>query len=166
MSKSNEVSQLSNEQLASLRQDKSPERELWLGIEYAILNSAPVQPNGKQQKKAHIYASIAATVCLFALSTWFVIEQTSEVQGLSLVAVLSNEHQKQKQALLLSFADTPSATNNWQQQLADLDEAEAAIKQALTEAPHNPALLSMLKQVYEQQLAIIETVHAPAWQTI
>jgi hypothetical protein len=60
----------------------------------------------------------------------------------------------------------PTSTDNWQQQLKDLDEAEKAIKEALQDSPNNPALLGMLKHVYQQELAIIERVHAPTWQAI
>jgi len=60
----------------------------------------------------------------------------------------------------------PTSTDNWQQQVDDLGEAEKAIKDALQDSPNNSALLDMLKHVYQQGLAIIERVHAPTWQAI
>jgi Tfp pilus assembly protein PilF len=49
---------------------------------------------------------------------------------------------------------------------SSLEEAEQAIKQALENEPQNQALLTMLAQVYQQQLDLINKVHAPRWQQI
>jgi len=57
-------------------------------------------------------------------------------------------------------------TDNWQVQLQELEDAEQAIKQTLENEPKNKALLSMLAQVYQQQLDLINKVHAPRWQHI
>ena len=57
-------------------------------------------------------------------------------------------------------------TDNWQKQIDELDEAAIAIKKALAEEPNNPALLKMLKNVYQQQMMIIERVHEPRWKRV
>jgi hypothetical protein len=173
MSKQHTTNQQIDQQINSLARDKSPDRDLWQGIEFAIVNQSAQQsiakePIGAKPKphKVRQYLAIAASICILGFIGVIAIYQYPSMRAQSLVATLSAEHQKQKQALLISFKDATAATNNWQQQLDDLDEAETAIKQALKEAPNNQALLKMLKQVYEQQLAIIEKVHAPAWQHI
>ncbi len=66
----------------------------------------------------------------------------------------------------MQYQNQPALTDNWQQQLTELEDAERAIKQALENEPENPALLKMLAQVYQQQLDLINKVHAPKWQTI
>ena len=149
----------------------APERELWTGIEQAI-NQANNHENsdtgnnvekvGKAAWRAPTFA-IAASVFVAITVGLFAYETGKSVQGDALIAAMSEQHQNQKQSLLIRFKDRPAATNNWQQQLDELDEAAAAIKKALEEEPNNPALLKMLKNVYEQQMAIIERVHAPTW---
>ncbi|WP_346993140.1 hypothetical protein [Alteromonas gracilis] len=47
-----------------------------------------------------------------------------------------------------------------------MDDAADAIKTALKEDPDNSALIKMLHHVYQQQIALIERVHAPKWQQI
>ena len=66
----------------------------------------------------------------------------------------------------MQYQNQPALTDNWQQQLTELEDAERAIKQALDNEPENPALLKMLAQVYQQQLDLINKVHAPKWQQI
>lgn len=73
---------------------------------------------------------------------------------------------KQKQSLLVQYQSQVALTDNWQVQLQELENAEQAIKQTLENEPKNKALLSMLAQVYQQQLDLINKVHAPRWQHI
>ena len=146
----------------------APERELWTGIEQAINQSENL--NGESEFSEAATGSwrkstfaIAASVFVAVTVGLFAYETGKTVQGDALIAAMTEQHQNQKQSLLIRFKDRPAATNNWQQQLDELDEAAAAIKKALAEEPNNPALLKMLKNVYEQQMAIIERVHEPTW---
>jgi Tfp pilus assembly protein PilF len=98
-----------------------------------------------------------------AFSAFYGGQRTNAAQ---LVEHISQQHQQQKASLLVSFEGMSTNTDNWRQQLNDLAEAEKAIKEALEDSPNNPALLGMLKHVYQQELTIIERAHAPAWQAI
>ena len=146
----------------------TPERELWTGIEQAINQSENLISEsdlGKANKALWQKSTFAIAASVFVAITvgLFAYETGKTVQGDALIAALTEQHQNQKQSLLIRFKDRPAATNNWQQQLDELDEAAAAIKKALAEEPNNPALLKMLKNVYEQQMAIIDRVHEPTW---
>lgn len=66
----------------------------------------------------------------------------------------------------MQYQSQAALTDNWQVQLQELEDAEQAIKQTLENEPKNKALLSMLAQVYQQQLDLINKVHAPRWQHI
>ena len=77
-----------------------------------------------------------------------------------------SQQQQQVSSLLASYQSTPALTEDWQQQLKELDDAADAIKTALKEDPDNSALIKMLHHVYQQQIALIERVHAPKWQQI
>jgi hypothetical protein len=155
-------------EIANLQRDKSPDSDLWQGVEFTIVSSLQNKTLSTQARKGHgrWYSALAASVCFCALMASVLLTHNSNGQGQALIAQLSTAHHAQKQAMLASFQDTPATTMNWQEQLKDLDEAEAAIKLALEQAPNNPALINMLKHVYQQQLTIIERVHAPAWQKI
>lgn len=154
-----------DEQINNMAREKNPSRDLWQGIEYAIdLPTQKIAPT-KSNRKLPIYG-LAASICVMALVGYFSFQTGVNTTGQELVNQLSAQHSEQKQALLSSLAGQQSTTQNWQQQLEELDEAAVAIKTALKNEPNNAALLKMLKRVHEQQIALIERVHAPAWQRI
>ena len=68
--------------------------------------------------------------------------------------------------MLVEYENKEALTTNWQTQLQELEDAEQAIKQVLENEPQNQALLTMLAQIYQQQLDLINKVHAPRWQHI
>lgn len=138
-----------------------PEKNLWPGIERAITNKPEVSVEPEKNTWSKLAAIAACTVA--ALLTVQLVMQTSQTNS---AMAMSDFFTKQKQSLLVQYQDSPAVTDNWQQQLDELEEAESAIKQALENEPNNSALLSMLAQVYQQQLDLINKVHAPKWQTI
>lgn len=146
------------------QRDKQPERDLWPGIEQALVRESVTQVKAKSAIKPSF--AIAASVLIAVFVGWFGFESGKSIQGEALVAALSEQHQSQKQSLLIRYKDSPATTSNWQEQLDELDKAATAIKAALNEDPNNAALLKMLKHVYEQQMQIIERVHQPAWNQI
>jgi hypothetical protein len=148
-------------QLAELNKVQQPDRDLWPGIELALLceSSEPLMVvSGKK-----MYA-IAATVAIFGLIGWLSVNQYPvSLTGDELVASLSAQHLDQKNALLIRFQDQPALTQNWQDQLTELDDAAVAIKMALRNESNNMALLKMLRHVHQQQINLIERVHSSKW---
>jgi hypothetical protein len=150
------------EQLADVNKEQPPERDLWPGIELALSSEALDSSHVVAGKKMYL---VAATVAMFGLIGWLSVNQQSvSLTGDDLVASLSEQHLKQKNALLVSFQDQPALTQNWQDQLTELDDAANAIKTALQNEPNNMALLKMLQSVHQQQINLIERVHSPKWQ--
>ncbi|GGW83648.1 hypothetical protein [Alteromonas halophila] len=158
------------QQLDTLPEEKHPERDLWRGVALALENEADTSTAKPGWRSG--WAAMAASVALIAMVSWYSLQQPSgptepsAITGEALVQALSQQHEQQKQALLVEYTDTPALADNWQQQLDELDDAAAAIKAALAEDPDNPALLRMLQNVYQQQITLIERVHAPKWQRI
>ncbi|MCW8109154.1 hypothetical protein OPS25_11660 [Alteromonas ponticola] len=155
-------------QLDTLPKEKQPQRDLWKGIELSLEAENPAESRSGLHAK-HI--ALAASFALVAMVSWFTFKpiepQTHDsLTGQSLVTALSNQHQQQMNALLVKFEGQPAVTENWQQQLQELDSAANAIKAALEEDPDNTALLKMLQNVYQQQMMLVERVHAPKWQQI
>jgi hypothetical protein len=64
---------------------------------------------------------------------------------------------------LIRFQDQPALTQNWQDQLTELDDAAVAIKMALRNESNNMALLKTLRYVHQQQINLIERVHSSKW---
>ncbi len=151
--------------LSGLKGDRQPERDLWPGIELAISqqNIEWQQPAKAMRFKG---AAMAASVVVLVLIGWLNIgQQPARLTGDALVASLTQQHQQQKHALLVRFEAQPALTENWQSQLTELDAAADAIKKALSNEPNNMALLKMLQNVHQQQISLIERVHAPKWST-
>ena len=157
------------QKLDALPRDKSPERDLWRGIELGMEQPANHEVR-TPASRGGLYA-VAASVALVACLSWFgfkdsPVAPSGQLTGTELVQALSQQHEQQKQSLLVQYTDTPALTENWQAQLTELDQAANAIKAALNEDPDNTALLRMLQNVYQQQIALIERGHAPKWQQI
>ena len=159
-----------NQQLEALPNEKQPQRDLWRGVALALENDAESKTTRPRQRSG--WAAMAACVALIAMVSWYGLQQpptepgAQAITGDALVKALSQQHEQQKQALLVEYTDTPALADNWQQQLDELDDAAAAIKAALAQDPDNTALLRMLQNVYQQQITLIERVHAPKWQRI
>lgn len=157
------------QQLASLPQDVQPGRDLWQGIELAITQ----QPSAtdKAKPKSWMYGAVAASILVPAVAVWISISSLSGpaepgLDSATLIAQLSEQYESQKSSLLVTYQDKPALTDNWQDQLTELEDAASAIKAALKQDPNNVALLRMLQTVYQQQIDLIERVHAPKWQQI
>ena len=158
--------------IANLDKEKKPQRDLWRGVELGIEAQREVSTNaqavvGVSNKQ---WFAIAASVCLITV-LWltapfaFKAEQSMN-DSYALIDAMSSQQQQQVSSLLASYQSTPALTEDWQQQLKELDDAADAIKAALQEDPDNSALIKMLHHVYQQQIALIERVHAPKWQQI
>lgn len=157
--------------IEDLPKQKLPDKDLWQGIEFAILdsNNASESREPKESsyysKKRSLFAIAASVVFVtfFGLLSYYTGHKLS---GQELVEELAQQHSEHKQMLLLAVEGRPVLANNWQKQLAELDEAAMAVKKALEHEPNNIQLLKMLKKIHQQQIDLIEHVHAPAWQTI
>lgn len=157
------------QKLDALPREKAPNRDLWRGIELGM-EHAESQNTTKPATRGGLYA-VAACIALVACLSWFGFSRSpvlpsGQLTGTELVQALSQQHEQQKQSLLVQYTDSPALTENWQAQLSELDQAASAIKAALEEDPDNTALLRMLQNVYQQQITLIERVHAPKWQQI
>jgi hypothetical protein len=170
------MSELSDEQLdqavAQLAKIRQPSRDLWTGIDHAIEQQQMRQPLRHQGYQK--WSAMAAGVGILGLTVWL---STSSIKGiepgpegqsapLSYVASMSQDFAKQKQVLLTKYQDQPSASDNWREQLQQLDEAAAAIKKVLDREPANAQLIKMLQQTYQQQLDLIIAVNKSPWQQI
>lgn len=162
-----------NTLISSLEKNKLPSRDLWTGIEYGLSQASNPEPVGDYNTERHNtrltlnpMMAIAASIFIVVLIGYFSFESGRIESGQTLIAQMSEQHAGQKKALLASFVGQPATTVNWQIQLEELDKAAVAIKKALKNEPNNAALLSMLQRVHEQQISLIERVHAPAWHQI
>ncbi|MBD3586377.1 hypothetical protein HHX48_11565 [Salinimonas sp. HHU 13199] len=155
------------QQLNALPRERQPDKDLWQGIDLAI----QARSDAPQTKRQPVWLASAAVLMVaviigFMMQPFSSAPETDPLTGQSLVKALSQQHEKEKSALLVSLEDTPAVTGNWQEQLTELEDAAEAIKAALQEDPNNTALLRMLQSVYQQQFLLIERVHAPKWQQI
>ncbi|MBQ4832141.1 hypothetical protein J8L70_02700 [Pseudoalteromonas sp. MMG010] len=148
-----------NDSLASLDKEIEPNKVLWSGVEHAIVNTSSDSENkATWPKLTAMAACIIASVLTF--NVLVLNENTNDV------IAMNDYFSKQKSTLLVQYKGQDALTDNWQIQLQELEQAAQAINKALENEPHNQALLTMLAQVYQQQLDLINKVHAPRWQHI
>lgn len=162
------------QQLADLPREMQPEKDLWAGIDIALTaqdqqfeeKPAKTSKNNVVSFQRHHLAMAASVLVVAALSWQVLTPSPSESAPTQLVKALTQQHVQQKSALLASYSGTQAATANWQQQLDELEQAATAIRAALDEDPDNVALMKMLQHTYQQQIVLIEKVHAPTWNRI
>lgn len=157
-----------DEHIERLQKEKTPKRDLWTGIEHSISEcevSKKKAPNSNRFTRTPMYA-IAASLLVVMVVAYFSFQTGRLESSQDVIVQMSQQHKVQKEALLTSLEGQPTATQNWQTQLDELDDAADAIKKALENEPNNAALLKMLQRVYQQQIMLIERVHVPAWQQI
>lgn len=145
-------------ELDALPREISPTRDLWPGIERAMVSEV-----SKTAKPHSVKPWIGVAACVGAgLVSLMLLSKQAPNNALVIADIFEN----QKQSLLVKYQTQPALTDNWQAQLVELESAEAAIRKALEADPQNAALLRMLSQVYQQQLDLINKVHQPVWQQI
>ena len=144
-------------QIAKLQKEQSPERDLWPGIEMAVMTSRYRQTP---------WMAVAASVLACALGGWILFGKYYQTknQSADVIEQIDALHQQQISALKVAFKNTQSLTSNWSEQLQDMDHAADAIKQALRNDPHNVTLLKMLSDVYQKEIDLLKTVHEPNLQ--
>jgi len=141
------------DKISQLPRNTVPDRDLWPGIEMAIL---------PKKRTLLPRLAVAASLILAVTTAYWVVDVRSRYPNNDqLIAQLSESHRQQIHALEVAFKNTDSLTDNWQQQIGDLDRAADAIKKALRQDPDNTALLKMLTRVYQQQIDLLERVHTP-----
>ena len=154
--------------ISEISKEKQPERDLWRGIELGITSQQDDASSSTVTSKQ--WMAIAASVCLVTV-LWFAAPfafkaDENRSDGYALIDAMSMQQQQQVNSLLASYESTTALTEDWQEQLKELDDAADVIKAALKDDPDNSALIKMLHHVYQQQIALIERVHAPKWQQI
>ena len=152
-------------QVHELPKEVQPERDLWPGIEQAIAN-VPQQMHGQEiglkwQTVTKVAASFAPVALVLGLwfSQPFGSSQGDDVNPIFNPIVASFDIQKRQ--LLTQVSDQATVVENWQESLKELEQAEQALIKALQSQPEDPALMKMLYQVYQQQIALIQTAHKP-----
>lgn len=152
--------------LNALPREVMPQRDLWAGIAHALMmpERAPTPP------WYHQVALAASVLLVLALSLYFAPGQTAQqVPNSELEQALSalrDEHMLNKQTLLVRYEDREPYYAGWQDQLLQLEQAEAKIYETIREDPENLAWLKLLRQVQRQQLELIDKVFDPSAGTI
>ena len=154
---------LLSEEINNLKRDIAPSRDLWPSIDHAINSNTIAVP-----KSLAIAASIMLVVSVaFSAGLYFNRPLPNDSQVLaSMVSMLQNEHERNKQALLVEYQNQTALAPDWEGQMQQLEQAEKAIYEALREDPQNIELLKILRQVQTKQIELIESVYAPLFTTI
>jgi hypothetical protein len=159
-------------EINELSKEAAPEKDLWPAIERGIASSTSLNNTNSTASSSYVKGgrvALAASVCFVAFAALLVphfLNLWMQPQSYDVVESMSTQHNQQMQLLLAQYQDATALTSDWQTQLDELTEAASAIKLALKEDPDNAALIRMLHHVYQQQIALIERVHAPKWQQI
>lgn len=157
---SNEEAQLESE----FPREIEPSRDLWAGIEKAITEDSH-RSSRSWSVNTKIFAASAASVLVAVLAIQLMPSQTIATSQAG-ISALVNTYEEQKGMLLAQYKDQPAVTNNWQQQLNELEAAAVTIRASLKDNPDNAVLTKMLSKLYQQQLDLINKVHSPKWQQI
>lgn len=147
-----------------LPREVAPARDLWPGIVHAINHHAV----------AHVayrpYALAASLLLVFGLSVYFGLTQPGPAVGNpeidAYIASLQTEHRLSREAMLVEYREQQAWSPDWEDQLHELEQAENVIYDALRHDPNNRELLSILRNVQDKQLKLIDAVFKPRLNSI
>ncbi|MGV3590461.1 MAG: hypothetical protein ACO1PZ_02155 [Gammaproteobacteria bacterium] len=151
--------------LDALPRELLPQRDLWPGIEHALLLPE------RRPVAWYRHAALAASLLLvLASSLYFGMQQSAQRLPNSVVeqflATLQDEHDMNMQMLLIRYEDQQPYYEGWERQLQQLEQAEAAILEALRDDPLNLEMIEILRGVQQKQLNLIDKVFDPGAGTI
>lgn len=156
--------QLLQNELDSLKNEIQPERDLWNGIDHSI---------NRTFWHSHFSVKNIAVAASFALVLSFAIIQSLRPtannidEGLiQLMSALQLEHKQNKQALLVKFTENIPSYQDWENEMQELENAEALLYQSLLKEPNNLTILTILRQVQNKQLELLSTVYTPRLTSI
>ena len=151
--------------ISEISKEKQPERDLWRGIELGITSQ---QGDASQDDASQDDASsstvtskqwmaIAASVCLVTV-LWFAAPfafkaDESRSDGYALIDAMSMQQQQQVNSLLASYESTTALTEDWQEQLKELDDAAdvmSSYKKETTEEWHNN-LMKKYRKIWKEK---------------
>lgn len=144
-----------DELMQQQQRELSPSRELWTGIEHALVQRQ-LKARSQRNLTGWYYGLAAALVMTISGLVWWQMPTATTAAPASLVEVLNQHQQQQRQLMLASFKQlerTPSIAT--EKELAQLREAASAISEALQREPDNKALLDMLRYVHQQELELL-----------
>jgi len=162
------------QKVAELPREMTPERDLWQGIENAIHDKSQDHTlSGEGKKHKAVPLAWAASVVAAVLFSWITFGPQSQLgseNGVdqTLVNLLVNDFEQQKQGLLVSFGQPKLSelAPDMKQQLEHLKKARESIEKALINDPNNTDLINLLRWTQRQELELLETIYTPQWQTI
>ena len=142
--------------VSKLQKDRLPHRDLWTGIEMALLS-------GKRRRTPWLAIAASLLVCVIAVGWWFRSHRADRpaVAHVSYADELAVQHRKTMTALQAAYRNTPALTTNWNDQLNGMERAADSVRKALRDDPDNIALLKMLNDVYQQEVDLLRKVHEP-----
>ena len=142
--------------LSKLRKDRLPQRDLWTGIELAVLM-------GERRRVPWLAMAAALLVCVIAVGGWLRTHRAdpSATSPGSYVEQLAAQHRNTIAALKAAYRNSPALTTNWNEQLDAMERAADSVSHALHDDPDNIALFKMLNDVYQQEVDLLRRVHEP-----
>lgn len=154
----------------------SPERDLWQGIERAIMvkkqhHESEINNHAIKVSLLNSKASLAwaASIIIAVLLTWTGVDHPLKGQSqLDLVSSMQLTFEQQKKTMLVSLGqpDLSDLSANMQDQFTQLTSAQNTIKKALEQDPNNAELLNLLRWTQQQELDLLNQLYRPKWQSI
>jgi hypothetical protein len=142
--------------IAGLPKERLPQRDLWTGVEMALLNRS-------RRRVPWLALAASVLVCVIAAGAWFRSHRAahSATSHVNYVEQLAVQHRNTIRALQAAYRNTPALTTNWNEQLNGMERAADSVRKALRDDPDNIALLKMLNDVYQQEVDLLRRVHEP-----
>lgn len=160
----NTKDQLLQNELDSLKNEIQPERDLWSGIDHGINHST--WHSNFSVKNLAVAASFALVLSFAVVQSLRPASNNIDEGLLQLMSALQLEHKQNKQALLVKFTESMPSYQHWETEMQELEDAEALLYETLLKEPNNLTILTILRQVQNKQLELLNTVYAPRLTSI
>lgn len=162
----NEITDVSLQQhVDELSKEMSPNRDLWPGIEKAL-----VKQTQQPVKKPYYPVAWVATVMVAVLASWLSMAPppNSDMATVDIAQVMQQDFKEQKRLMLVTLGepDLAQLSPDMQKQFDELKKAQQAISKALENDPTSVELLNLLRWTQKQELDLLKQIYSPQWQTI
>ena len=157
------------QKVQQLEPELTPTRDLWPGIEKALVSQQHSRHQNDSKAKFPQIA-MAASVVAAVLLTWGVIHSDQRGNSLppTLAMQMEQDFEQTKQVVLASYGQETmkELPPELKAQFDELSKARAALTKALASDPNNNDLLNLLRWTQQQELSLLQTVYRPKWQSI
>lgn len=146
----------------------TPTKDLWRGIEMSISRQQVTRQKPWYERRSRAWDYLLATAATLFVGVGVVlslqsggIERGTDSSTLNLLAVVTEQHQQQREFLLTNYeqAGFQPTFAELENELQQLQQATVQVVEQLRKEPENSELWQFLQWLHQQELEVLKTMY-------